>query len=248
MNCTSRQPMLRPIVVPLLAAVAIAFGTGAEAAENGQSLAADDGFVPLLKGDKEKTWVGYGKDSWPEGWELTEGVLHRSGSGGDLQTVEEFGDFDLRFAWKISPGGNSGVMYRVSREKGPAYFTGPEYQLLDNAKHQDGKSPLTSTASLYALYAPTKDVAKPAGQWNRSRIVIKGSRIRHFLNGEKVVDVELGSDDWTKRVAESKFAAWPKFGKNQKGHIVLQDHGDEVWYRSMRIKRLDGKEDAPASK
>ena len=248
MNRTSRQPRLRPIVVPLLAVLAISLGIRAEAAEDRQSTAADDGFVRLFQGDKDKTWVGYGKDSWPEGWELAEGVLHRSGSGGDLQTVEEFGDFDLRFAWKISPGGNSGVMYRVSREKGPAYLTGPEYQVLDNAKHQDGKSPLTSTASLYALYAPTKDVAKPTGEWNRSRIVVKGNRIRHFLNGEKVVDVELGSDDWTKRVAESKFAAWTKFGKNEKGHIVLQDHGDEVWYRNLRIKKLDGKEDAAASK
>jgi hypothetical protein len=98
------------------------------------------------------------------------------------------------------------------------------------------------------LYPPTKDASKPVGEWNRSRIVLKGNRVRHFLNGEEVVDVELGSEDWNKRVAESKFAAWPKFGKNKKGHIVLQDHGDEVWYRNMRIKKLDGEESAAASK
>jgi hypothetical protein len=135
-------------------------------------------------------------------------------------------------------------MYRVTESDEPAYLTGPEYQVLDDAKHKDGQNKLTSSASLYALYPPTEDVLKPAGEWNRSRIVVEGNHVRHFLNGKKVVDVEIGSDDWNKQLAASKFATWPKFGKNAKGKIVLQDHGDEVWYRNMRIKDLTGK---PAS-
>lgn len=251
MNRILRQPGLRRFVLSFLAALTIALAGAAEAAAADGAPAkekADDGFVQLFDGDQEKNWVGYGKDTWPEGWELSRGVLHRSAAGGDLQTVDKFADFDLRFGWKIAPGGNSGVMYRVSREKGPAYLTGPEYQILDNTAHQDGKSPLTSAGSLYGLYPPAKDAAKPPGDWNKSRIVIRGNRVRHFLNGEKVVDVELGGDEWNKKVAASKFAVWPKFGKNPAGHIVLQDHGDQVWYRNMRIKKLDEKESKQASK
>ncbi len=248
MNCTLRQSGRCRLVVPLLAALAIAAIGAAGAAAADAAVKTEDGFTRLFEGDKEKTWVGYGKDTWPEGWVLSEGVLHRKAGGGDLQTVEEFGDFDLRFGWKIAPGGNSGVMYRVSREKGPAYETGAEYQILDDAAHQDGKSPLTSAGSLYALYPPAKKVVKPAGEWNKSRIVVEGNRVRHFLNGEKVVDVEMGSDDWKKQLAASKFASWPKFAKNKRGHVVLQDHGDEAWYRNMRIKRLDEKAADPATK
>lgn len=200
---------------------------------------AKKGFKFLLEDDAKKNWIGYGTEKWPDGWEVTDGVLHRKGSSGDLMTVGEYGDFDLRLAWKISEGGNSGIMYRVSQEEGPAYHTGPEYQVLDNAKHADGKSPLTSTGSLYALYPPTKEAAKPVGEWNRTRIVVRGNRVRHFLNGEQIVDAEIGSDDWKTKVAGSKFAALPKFGKNVRGHIVLQDHGDEVWYRNVRIKELE---------
>ncbi|QDT72757.1 3-keto-disaccharide hydrolase [Lacipirellula limnantheis] len=199
------------------------------------------GFTPLFKSDGTEIWKAYGKEGWPEGWKLEEGVLHRHAAGGDLMTKQEYGDFDLRFAWKVSPGGNSGVMYRATESSEPAYMTGPEYQVLDDAKHKDGQKKLTSAGSLYALYPPTENVLKPAGEWNRSRIVVEGNHVQHFLNGTKVVDTEIGSDDWNQKLAASKFATWPKFGKNAKGHVVLQDHGDEVWYRNMRIKDSTGK-------
>jgi hypothetical protein len=234
-----------PCLYKLLWSVGLlaSFALGPVAAAQGQATKArpkplEEGFTRLVEGDSQDGWIGYGQDKWPEGWEVSKGVLHRVSSSGDLMTEKEYGDFDLRFGWKISPGGNSGVMYRVSQEKGPAYETGPEYQILDNARHADGKQKVTSAGSLYALYAPSQDAAKPAGEWNRGRIVVEGNRVRHFLNGKKVVDAQLGGDEWNKLVAESKFAAWPKFGKNKSGHIVLQDHGNEVWFRNLRIKEL----------
>jgi hypothetical protein len=211
-------------------------------AADAKPAAPEKGFVSLLGPEAQKQWIGYDKKEWPKGWELKEGVLHRGGSGGDLMTAKEYGDFDLRFEWKITPGGNSGVMYRVSESKEPAYYTGPEYQVLDNAKHADGKNPKTSAGSIYALYPPAKDVTKKVGEWNEGRIVLKGNRVEHYLNGEKTAEAELGGEDWNKRVAESKFSAWKKFGKNRRGHIVLQDHGDEVWFRNVRIKELGEKE------
>ncbi|MCC6492870.1 MAG: DUF1080 domain-containing protein [Pirellulales bacterium] len=241
------------LVVPSLAGLTIALllAAGTPAAESAQAndtpngKAKEKGFTKLLPGDDHEGWTAYGNDQWPQGWEVKGGILHRTTGGGDVMTEKEYGDFDLRFGWKVSEGGNSGVMYRVSEEKGPAYWTGPEYQVLDNERHQDGKNPLTSAGSLYGLYASAEDAAKPAGEWNRGRIVIRGNHVQHFLNGQKVVDAEIGSDDWNKLVAGSKFAAWPKFGKNQRGHIVFQDHGDEVWYRNIRIKELDGQGDKP---
>jgi hypothetical protein len=129
-------------------------------------------------------------------------------------------------------------MYRVSEEKGAPYETGPEYQVLDNANHSDGKDPKTSAASAYALYAPAKDATKPIGEWNKGRIVVNGNHVEHWLNGQKVVEYEFGSDDWNKRVAASKFKGMDRFGKEPKGHIDLQDHGNEVAYRNIKIKVL----------
>jgi hypothetical protein len=200
-------------------------------------------FVTLTGHNGREHWLGYGldkaKDSWPANWEFVDGVLHAKGGGADLKSREQYGDFDLRFEWKVPRGANSGVMYRVSQETDPAYYTGPEYQIVDNVRHSDGANPKTSAASLYDLYPPIKDVTEPAGDWNDARIVISHNHVEHYLNGKKVLEYELGSPDWNKRVAASKFAPWKKFGTNRRGHIVLQDHGDQVWYRKVRIKSLD---------
>ena len=222
-----------------LAAVWSCTGPAAAAAPSKK----ESGFVALTGHDGREHWLGYGldkaKDSWPANWEFVDGVLHAKGGGADLKTREQYGDFDLRFEWKVPRGANSGVMYRVSQETDPAYYTGPEYQIVDNVGHADGANPDTSAASVYALYAPSKDVTKPAGGWNEARIIVSGNHVEHYLNGEKVVEYQLGNADWNKRVAASKFAAWKKFGTNRRGHIVLQDHGDQVWYRNVRIKSLD---------
>lgn len=205
---------------------------------SGTAVAEQEGFVSLLEGDAQAQWRGYDDEKWPSGWVLENGVLFRAKGGDDMMTVDEFGDFELRLEWKISPGGNSGIMYRVSTGDKAPYYSGPEYQILDNKRHHDGKNLKTSAAALYALYAPSRDVTKPVGQWNEARIVVQGNHVEHWLNGVQVVTCEIGSDDWNHRVAESKFAKWPKFGKNRRGHLVLQDHGDAVWYRNIRIRRL----------
>jgi hypothetical protein len=227
--------------------VAIVLFTLAEASARAEEdapppTAPEQGFESLLQGDGTSQWVGYGMDKWPLGWEVdaTNGILHRKGSGGDLRTIKKYRDFDLRFDWKISRGGNSGVMYRAAQEdEYPAYRTGPEYQLLDDDRHKDGKNSLTSTSALYGLYAPSEKMAKPVGQWNHARIVLRGNHVQHFLNGKKVVDCEMNSDDWNARVAKSKFAELKQFGKLPEGHIIVQDHGDEVWYQNIRIKELN---------
>ncbi|MCE9545061.1 MAG: DUF1080 domain-containing protein [Planctomycetia bacterium] len=201
--------------------------------------AADDaGFVPLLDGKTTHGWRGYKQKTAPAGWVVADGVLTRKGRGGDLMTDEKYGDFDLRLEWKVTPGANSGIMYRVQETAPASYMTGAEYQVLDNTKHHDGKNPLTSAGSLYALYAPKDAEVKPVGEWNTTRIVAKGNHIEHWLNGKKVVEVELWGDDWNKRLAASKFNAWKGFAKSPEGHIVLQDHGDQVSYRNIRIKKL----------
>ncbi len=153
-------------------------------------------------------------------------------------TVDQFGDFELRLEWRISKNGNSGIMFRVTGEGDEPWWTGPEMQVLDNGGHPDGKDPLTSAGSNYALHAPVSDVTRPVGEWNDVRIVVKDAHVEHWLNGVKVVEYELWSPDWESRVRSTKFASNPQYGRARSGHIVLQDHGDAVWYRNIRIKPL----------
>ena len=153
-------------------------------------------------------------------------------------TVGTYGNFELKLSWKVSPGGNSGIMYRVRTGDGAPYMSGPEYQVLDDASHADGQSELTSAGALYALYPARRGVVRPAGEWNETRIVVNGNHVEHWLNGEKLVECEMWGDDWNQRFNDSKFKGWPQFAKSTEGHIALQDHGDEVWYRNIEIRRL----------
>ena len=205
--------------------------------------AAEEGVTVLFDGTNGDNFRGYRKDKLPDGWEVADGALHfKKGSGaGDIITKEQFENFELTFEWKISEGGNSGIMYHVKELDGPPYLTGPEYQILDNTKHNDGKKPETSAASCYALYACSEDATKPVGEWNESKLVVNNNKIEHWLNGKKVVEYTIGSDDWNKRIAASKFKDWKEFGKHSKGHIAFQDHGDDVWYKNIKVKNLDAK-------
>ena len=204
---------------------------------------AKEGFKQLFDGTSLKGWHIYKKpvDGEIKNWFPEAGTLTRKGSGGDLVTNEEYGDFDLRLEWKISEGGNSGIIYRCNEKNGASYQSAIEYQILDNSKHSDGKKALTSAAACYGMYPASKDVTKPVGEWNESRIVAKGNHVQHWLNGEKIVEFTTGTDEWNALVKATKFKGWPDYAKSNKGFIALQDHGNQVWFRNIRIKALDPK-------
>jgi len=196
------------------------------------------GWRLLFDGATTSGWRGYDSPAVPEGWRVMEGALTRVASGGDIVTSDRFRNFELALEWQVSEGGNSGIFYRAADGAKAIYWSAPEMQVLDDAKHPDGKSTLTSAGSAYGLYPAPRGVVKPAGEWNRVRLVVNGNHVEHWLNGVKVVEYELGSADWAERVARSKFAKWPEFGKAAEGRIGLQDHGDRVAYRSVKIRVL----------
>ena len=196
------------------------------------------GWKLLFDGQTTEGWRGYQRQTVPDGWKAVDGALTRVGRGGDLITVDQYDNFELQLDWKISEGGNSGIMFRVSENEEASYYTGPEVQILDNARHRDGKDPLTSAGSCFGLYAPTEDVTYPPGRWNSVRLVVNRNHVEHWLNGTKVVQYELLSPDWEKRVQASKFKQWPNYGRVPRGHIVLQEHGNQVAFRNIRIRAL----------
>lgn len=197
-----------------------------------------EGWRLLFDGKTTKGWRGFRKDTMPDGWQVVDDSLVRVGPAGDIVTMDQYQNFELKLEWRISPGGNSGILFHVSEDKPAVFETGPEMQVLDNTEHADGKNPLTSAGADYALHAPTHDVTKPVGLFNKVRLVVNGPHVEHWLNGEKIVEYELWTDAWRDLVAGSKFNAWPGFGLNKTGYIALQDHGDKVWYRNIKIRAL----------
>jgi hypothetical protein len=190
----------------------------------------------LFDGKTLAGWRSHRSATPPTGWRAVDGALVREGPRGDIVTVDEFANFELELEWKIAPGGNSGIFYRVADGPGQTYETGPEMQVLDDERHRDGSSRLTSAGALYGLYPAPAGAVKPAGEWNTARIVVSGLHVEHWLNGVKTAEAEMGSADWNERVANSKFRNWPGFGKAPRGRIALQDHGDWVAYRNIRVR------------
>ncbi len=207
----------------------------------------DDDFTTLFDGTAESAaanWRGYKQEALPDAWQVVDGNLTlTSGGAGDIVTNDTYTDFDLRLEWNISQGGNSGIFHGVAEEgehTKNTYQTGLEMQVLDDERHPDGRNGRDRLAgALYNLVdVPDPSPVRPAGEWNEARIVVENDRVLHYLNGTVVADVMLGSDDWKQRLAASKFADWPRFAKVRTGHIGLQDHGDVVHYRNIRIRRL----------
>jgi hypothetical protein len=193
----------------------------------------------LFNGKLLDTFRGWRSDGMPEGWHVVDGVLAKEGSVDDLVTKEQFGDFELELEWKIGKAGNSGVFYRGTREYDHIYWSAPEYQRLDDANAADGRSRLTAAAAAYGLYAPPAGVVKPFGEWNKTRIVIRGNHVEHWLNGRKVVAYDLGSPEWTAKVAASKFSKYPNYGLAKSGFIGIQgDHPGSLQLRHIRIRAL----------
>jgi hypothetical protein len=194
---------------------------------------------PLLQDHSAPAWRGWTAPGLPTGWHIAGGVLSKEGAVDDLVSKQSFGNFELELEWKIGRGGNSGIFYRGTREYDHIYWSGPEYQLLDDANAEDGRSRLTAAAAAYALYGPPAGVVLPFDHWNKTRLVVKGTHVEHWLNGQKVVDYEIGSADWTSKVAASKFAAYPHYGLATTGLIGIQgDHSGALSVRRIRIREL----------
>lgn len=195
-------------------------------------------WTPLLDAGMTQ-WRAWKADKMATGWTVTDGVLTKNGSVGDIESKAQYANFELEFDWKVSAAGNAGVFYRVTEEYDKPYWSGPEYQLLDDAKHPDGKDPLRIAASAYALYGPPPNVVKPAGEWNSARIVVAGNFVEHWLNGQQVVQYQLTGAEWTAKVKASKFAEYPKYGLAKRGFISIQgDHSGQLSIRAMRIREL----------
>ncbi len=184
-------------------------------------------------------WRGYKSAIVPQGWLVVDGTITKEGEAEDLVSREQYGNFEFSLDWKLAPGGNAGIFYRGTEEYEHIYWSAPEYQLLDDPGHPDGRNRLTSAASAYGLYAPPAGVVKPAGQWNSTRIVARGNHIEHWLNGQKVVEYELFSPDWEAKVKASKFGEWPHYGRSPRGYIGIQgDHTGLLSLRNMQVTVL----------
>jgi hypothetical protein len=194
------------------------------------------GWRLLFDGKSLDGWRGFRAAKPDAGWKAKDGALSPDPkTSKDIITEDEFADFELSFQWKISPKGNSGVMFHVIEQGDETYESGPEYQILDNAH---GEPPLQQAASLFALYAPSTDATRPPGSWNQAKIRVSHGHVEHWLNGVKVVEYDLGSPDFKARVDHSKFRQWPQFASSKTGHIALQNHGDAVWFRDLKIRAL----------
>jgi hypothetical protein len=205
--------------------------------------APQDGWTNLFDGTSLKGWRGYKQpDATKTRWKVENGMLTVDPGDGsdtrgarDLITVGTYDNFELAFDWKIAPGGNSGVKYFVLEDRDSAI--GHEYQVIDDAAHPDAKiGPHRQTAALYDVLPATNRPIKPAGEFNQSRIVVNGRNVQHWLNGTRVLQYELSSPALQAAIDKSKFKGIERFGKPQKGHILVQDHGNRVWFRSIRIK------------
>jgi hypothetical protein len=193
----------------------------------------------LFYGASLKAWRGYKTDKVPAGWRIENGTLTKNTPVADIVTRDQFGDFELELEWKIGEAGNAGIFYRGTEEYDHIYWSAPEYQLLDDIKGADNKSRLTCAGAAYAILPSPPGHLKPVGEWNRARIVVRGSHVEHWLNGVKLLEYELGSPEWEAKVKASKFKDWPNYGRAKRGHIALQgDHEGTLAFRNIRIREL----------
>ncbi len=224
-------------IFPLVAVALMSLALNSVSADDATSTpaAASSEWETLFDGTSTDAWRNYNKEQLSDGWEVRDGAIVKAKKGaGDIITKEKFGAFELELEFRISPSGNSGVMYHVVEQDGPPWYSGPEIQIQDNVAGHDPQK----CGWLYQFYSSEKDATKPAGQWNQLRIVISPEQCKHIVNGVEYFTYTIGSDDWNDKLAKSKFAKFPGFGAAGSGHICLQDHGDEVAYRNIRVRRL----------
>jgi len=200
---------------------------------------ANGGWRSLFDGKTMSEWRGYKTETIPSGWHVVDGTIAKERGTGDIVSKDEFANFELELEWKIGEAGNSGIFYRGTEEYDHIYWSAPEYQLLDNVKGADNKTPLTRAAAVYGLYPAPDGHDHPAGQWNKTRIVVRGNHVEHWLNDFLMEQYEFGSPDWEEKVKASKFKDWPNYGRAKKGHLALQgDHNGSLAFRNIRIREL----------
>lgn len=216
-------------------------------AMNSSSNKSTKGWEKLFDGKTTTGWHSYGQKEVGSAWKVVDGALYldaknmKKGEGGDITTNEEFSNFHLKLEWKISKNGNSGIIFFVNEDLskyGASYNTGPEMQVLDSDGHPDGKIYKHRAGDLYDLIASSSEPAKAVGEWNQVEIIANNGKLDFKMNGVNIVSTTMWDEQWNTMVAGSKFKTMPGFAKYKSGKISLQDHGDEVWYRNIEIKRL----------
>ncbi|HYH56776.1 MAG TPA: DUF1080 domain-containing protein [Anseongella sp.] len=229
-----------------LAAAALAACPGSSQAQKLNTLSKKEkqqGWTLLFDGKTTSGWHTYLKEEAGAAWTVTDGALmFNAGTkeGGDLVTDKEYENYELSLEWKISEGGNSGIIFNVHEAPSfrATYTTGPEMQVLDNEKAQDNKEDDHLAGALYDMIDVGRGIAKPAGEWNQARLRLNKGQLTLWLNGTQTADVKIGSEKWKQLIANSKFKDWEHFARYSKGRIALQDHGNEVWYRNIKIREL----------
>lgn len=204
-----------------------------------------NGWISLFDGKTTKGWTTYGKDTLGGSWKVEDGALHldaadKSGRGDIIHNIE-LENFHLKLDWKIAKNGNSGIIFWAQNDPAKykyVWYTGPEMQVLDNDGHPDAKIDKHRSGNLYDLVASKEGVTKPVGEWNTAEIISNRGKLEFKLNGVSILTTTYGDEQWNQMIANSKFRSMPAFGKNFKGHIALQDHGDHVWYRNILVKKL----------
>lgn len=239
---------VKTILPGLLVAVAI-FLCCAAGAQSGQdnTLTKNEsvqGFRLLFDGKSTQGWKGY-KNQPTASWSVKDGTLHcRSGENNygaitaDLSTVDQYENFELIVDWKISPKGNSGILYLVTEDKPYSYETGPEYQIIDDKNFPEKLEDWQLTAANYAMNPAPEARPNPAGQWNHTRILKRGNHVEHWLNGKRVVSYELHSRAWVTDKEKGKWRDYPSYGMAEKGYITFQNHGSEAWFKNIKIRKL----------
>ena len=200
-----------------------------------------DDWIILFNGDDVSHWRAFNQEEFPfDGWAIENGTLKTivGGNKVDIITRDVYKDFEFVLEWKVSPAGNSGIFYFATEKGDYIWQTAPEMQVLDNTAHHDGKRKVTSAGALYDLIPPIEDVSKSVGEFNEARILVDNNRVEHWLNGKKILEFNYGSDELNGLIAKSKFASMPLFANEKTGHIGLQHHGEEVWYRNVKIRKL----------
>lgn len=206
-----------------------------------------EGWKLLFDGQSTEGWRGYNMDEMPSAWKAIEGMLMSAGEGGDIGgdiiTVDKYDNFDLKVDWKLAPEGNSGILYHVIEGPGleSTYYSGPEYQIIDDIGFPGGVGSYNSTGADYAMIpadTSMKDL-NPVGEWNSSRIIFDSGHVSYFLNGKKIVEFDAWTNGWYEKVNNGKWKNYPQYGLAKTGYIGLQDHGSKIWFKNIKIRELD---------